>query len=147
MSKALKLTGGPEVAETVRFVEIMDKFFDSLNVSIYKQGIKKRKTFQLPYTSGKDKRLEVCLYERSHKVQSAYNYQSGVVHVIIVPDTPTLQWLEKEFLSYLDTWEKWAQSIPNLTKTERNNLLLSSETRQGLRMTCKYLNYVMPHSL
>ncbi len=59
VSKALKLTGGPEVAETVRFVEFMDNFFDSLNVSNYKQGIKKRKMFQLPYTSGKDKRLEV----------------------------------------------------------------------------------------
>ncbi len=50
MSKALQLTGGPEVAETVN---LMDKFFDALNVSNYtngdeKAGMKKRKEFQLP---------------------------------------------------------------------------------------------------
>ncbi len=60
MSKALNLTGGPEVAETARFVDLMDKFFDALNVSNYTNGIKKRKEFQLPYLSAEDKRLEVC---------------------------------------------------------------------------------------
>ncbi len=52
MSKALQLTGGPEVAETARFVNLMDKFFDALNVSNYtngdeKAGMKNRKEFQL----------------------------------------------------------------------------------------------------
>ncbi len=58
----------------------------------------------------------------------------------------TLKWLEKEFVPYLDNWEKWVQLVPNITKTEHNNLLLSSETRLGLRMTCKYIHliYVMP---
>ncbi len=60
VSKALKLTGGPEVEETVKFVEYMDKFFDALNVSNYVGGVHKRKEFRLPYTSADDNRLTVC---------------------------------------------------------------------------------------
>ena len=62
VSKALQLTGGPEVAETVHFVSLMDKFFDALNVSNYTHGVHKRKPFQLPYLSGNDKRLEVYVH-------------------------------------------------------------------------------------
>ena len=48
MSKALKLTGGSEVAETVKFTEYMDKFFDAVNVCNYVNGVHRRKPFQLP---------------------------------------------------------------------------------------------------
>lgn len=51
-----------------------------------------------------------------------------------------MQWLQNEFLPYLFEWEAWAESIPDLTRTEKNNLLLSSETRLGLKMTCKQLH-------
>ena len=59
VSKALKLTRGSEVTETVKFVEYMDKFFDAVNVSNYVDGIHRRKPFQMPYLSDKDQRLEV----------------------------------------------------------------------------------------
>ena len=61
VSKALVLTGGSPVEETAKFVDLMDKFFDCLNVHNYSHGFRARKPFQLPYRSGKDKRLQVVL--------------------------------------------------------------------------------------
>lgn len=59
MSKALQLTGGSKVEETVKFVEMIDKFFDCLNVNNYNTGRLKRKIFKQPYRSGTDFRLKV----------------------------------------------------------------------------------------
>lgn len=59
MSKALELTGDTEVEETVKFTATFDKFFDSLNVSNFTDGVHKRKPFQLPYRSKDDFRLKV----------------------------------------------------------------------------------------
>lgn len=60
-----------------------------------------------------------------------------IVHVLCT----IVQWLEKDFLPYLENWEKWTQSVPNLTATQQNNMLLSAETRLGLKITCKYCMY------
>ncbi len=59
VSNALKLLGGEEASETANFVEMMDKFFDALNVHNYTHGLHARKQFQMPYISVKDKRLKV----------------------------------------------------------------------------------------
>ena len=59
VSKALELTGGEEAPETARFVGMVDKFFDALNVHNYTHGVHSRKWFQMPYTSSKDMRLKV----------------------------------------------------------------------------------------
>ena len=50
-----------------------------------------------------------------------------------------LQWIEDEFLPYLDKWEESVMRRPGLTKTQQNNMLLSAETRLSLRMTCKFI--------
>lgn len=57
--KAFILTGGPELYETIRFVYVFDRFFDSLNVSNFTNGKYKRKVFQQPYRSANDFRLNV----------------------------------------------------------------------------------------
>lgn len=67
VSKALKLTGGPEAAETAEFVGVFDKFFDLLNVTNFTNGTRKRKPFQHPYRSAADTRLTV-----SNTVQPLY---------------------------------------------------------------------------
>ena len=59
MWKALQLTGGPEVEETVRFISFFDRFFDCFNVSSYSAGRKQRKVFKQPYRSPADFRLKV----------------------------------------------------------------------------------------
>ena len=46
-----------------------------------------------------------------------------------------IQWLEEEFLPYLDQWEKSVEAREGFTKTQKKQMLLSSETRLGLWMT------------
>ena len=42
---ALEHTGGKEVEETVKFIRMIDKFFDTLNVTKLVNGKKKRNHF------------------------------------------------------------------------------------------------------
>ena len=49
MSKALDMTGGESVAATVKFVSMIDKFFDCLNATNFVNGKRSRKPFQDPY--------------------------------------------------------------------------------------------------
>lgn len=64
VSEALTFTFGEEARETAKFVDQMDKFFDTFNVSSFDQGRKARKPFQKPYHKPKseddeDFRLQV----------------------------------------------------------------------------------------
>ena len=59
VSKALQLSVGSEASETAKFVGMMDKLFDLLNVHNYTHGVHARKRFQMPYTTSKDMRLKV----------------------------------------------------------------------------------------
>ena len=49
VSKALKLVGGDKIHETARFAGMFDKFFDTMNVTNFKNGRVKRKPFQDPF--------------------------------------------------------------------------------------------------
>ena len=51
VSKALTLVGGAKSEEPARFAAMVDKFFDSLNVSNFQNEKKNRKPFQDPYRS------------------------------------------------------------------------------------------------
>ena len=62
VSKALRLTGGKEVSETARFVSMVDRFFDCLNVNNFTTGKFKRKVYQDPYRSAQDFRLKVKVH-------------------------------------------------------------------------------------
>jgi len=59
VAKALQLTGGMAVEETVKFITMFDKFFDAFNVNSYDTGRRQRKIFKQPYRSGLDFRLKV----------------------------------------------------------------------------------------
>ena len=56
---ALEHTGGKEVEETVRFIRMVDKFFDCLNVTNLVNGKRKRKSFQSPYVTRFAKTLQL----------------------------------------------------------------------------------------
>ena len=74
MAKALKLTGGKEVEETVKFITKFDQFFDCFNVRLFSEGRLQRKVFKQLYHSGTDYRL---------KVQSINTYKMYIhVHVL-----------------------------------------------------------------
>jgi len=57
--EALLLTGGSDAFETSLFIRKVDKFFDCLNVTSYRKGIKTRKPFQKPYFKKGDSPLKV----------------------------------------------------------------------------------------
>ena len=116
------LTGEQEAQETAKFVALIDKFFDILNVSNFTNGNRNRKPFQHPYRHGDDARLTVSLYNTLSK------YMPLCTKYYI-------QWLEEEFLPYLDQWEKSVEAREGFTKTQKKQMLLSSETHLGLRMT------------
>ena len=51
-----------------------------------------------------------------------------------------MQWLLKDFLGYITGWEISVESQEGYTKEQRNKMMLSHETRQGLKMAgiCMY---------
>ena len=54
-----------------------------------------------------------------------------IIHIVV-------QWLKDCFLAYLDEWEHSVQGRgEEFTKSEKERMLLSAETRLGLRMTGK----------
>jgi len=59
IAKTLEDTGGHEVTETVRFIQMVNKFFDCLNVNNLSSGKTSKKLFQDPIRKG-DFRLKVC---------------------------------------------------------------------------------------
>ena len=48
--------------ETAKFVALMDRFFDMLNVGDFTTGMKQRKRFKYPYRHSDDFRLDVSSY-------------------------------------------------------------------------------------
>lgn len=71
------MTGGEEVSETVRFISMMDRFFDCLNVNNFTVGKRKRKSFQDPYRSSNDFRLKVM-----ECIVCAYIYSCIIIVII-----------------------------------------------------------------
>ena len=58
-----------------------------------------------------------------------------------------LQWLEQVFLPYLEAWEKSVRSREGFTAAQKQRMLLSSETRLGLKMTgILFIIRVVPRS-
>ena len=47
----------------------------------------------------------------------------------------TLQWLEEDFMMYLNNWEQSVKGRPGFKASEMKKMLLSSETRLGLSIT------------
>ena len=60
-----------------------------------------------------------------------------MLHVCMVEDFLfylMLQWLEEVFLPYLEAWERSVESREGFTAAQKQRMLLSSETRLGLKM-------------
>lgn len=45
------------------------------------------------------------------------------------------QWLEDEFLGFLDKWERSVEKRKGFTEAEKKKMMLSAETLLGLRFT------------
>ena len=53
------------------------------------------------------------------------------------------QWLKDEFLTYLDCWEKSVHDREGFSSAEKKMMLLSQETRNGLRITGILHTYII----
>ena len=115
----MTLSGSPEVTETARLADMMDKLFDCLNVSSFTAGKHARKPFQDPWRTN-DFRLKVSSYK--------------CIIMILVDILTRMQWLE-EFLPYLAGWEASVQGRKGFSIAEQNKMMLSAETRLGLQFT------------
>ena len=61
VSKALLLVVGEKAKATAEFIEIVDHFFDCLNVSNLTNAKLKRKPFRSPYRCATDWKLKVLM--------------------------------------------------------------------------------------
>ena len=52
----------------------------------------------------------------------------------------SMQWLQDDFLGYLDEWESGTKDRVDLSASDKRKLLLSSETMEGLRVTGKIIH-------
>ena len=121
VSNALTLHGA---RETAKFVALFDKFFDLLNDSNFHNGTRTRKPFQHSYRGSNDFRLAVMLY--------SYTEKNKLITIALY----FVQWVEDVFLSYLDKWESSVEAHgASFSKAEKERMLISAETRLGLRMT------------
>ncbi len=119
MADAFAHYGDSDTHETERFVTFMDRFFDMLNTRSLEEGSKKRKPDLDPYRTADDHRLKVYTYHYS--IAELYHNFT--------------QWLESDFLQYLKEWELCVACRPNFTAAEKKKMLLSDETRLGLKVT------------
>ena len=56
------------------------------------------------------------------------------------PDDPRFNWLENDFLQYLKEWKDVAETRhENVSSKERENMLISRQTHEGVIMTVKSL--------
>lgn len=99
---------------------MFDRFFDMLNTRCLEEGIQKRKPDLAPYRTQKDSRLKVSYFTCS---SSLWNFK------III------QWLETEFLGYLNEWDSSVKRRTGFTPAEQKRMRLSDETLEGLRVT------------
>ena len=85
VADALLLTHNEAVTETAKFAHMFDCFFDCLNILNFREGTLSRKSFQLPYRSKDDFRIEVCYCNSNH-----------------CEVFPYMQWMKTDFLPYVD---------------------------------------------
>ena len=122
VANALESGGDNRTEETAKFIRMIDKFFDALNVANLNTGWKERKDFQSPYTSITDFRLKV--------LSSVYT-----IFAIYFVFFLMLQWLTDEFIPYLKEWENSVKTRKGFNSKAKDMMVLARETRQGIEVT------------
>lgn len=120
------MLGSSDYDQTAKFCSAFDRFFDCLNTRSASEGKKSRKPDLDPYRSVDDKRFDVC-------VSCWYRIIPCLINHCIY--TTTFQWLQNDFMGYLDNWEKAVKEREGFSDQEKKKMLLSAETLEGLRMT------------
>ena len=69
-----------------------------------------------------------------------YINPSSLTHELCLPYHTSFQWLENDFLQYLDDWEDSNKQVqvttnPEISNADLKKLCISEETLEGLRIT------------
>ena len=127
-----------QTAPPCRAPRLTAPFFDCMNIRNYSEGYQKRKEYLKPYTSPDDSRLQVIYIVPQFTCADLLRKPNCILlYLVYTYPPPFTQWLEGEFLSYLDDWESTVKSS-NHTASEKRKMCLSDETLQGIRMTGMY---------
>ncbi len=110
----------PDTTETQRFVSIFDRFFDSLHVRSPTEWIRKRKPGLKPYTS---ERLKV----NGSKLFLPSILRLFFTHMHVFIMHPSCSKVIFDVPS--------ASSVYGLATSEKNKMLLSKETLEGIQIT------------
>lgn len=54
-----------------------------------------------------------------------------------------LQWLSEDFIGFLDKWEECVNERDGFTNKEKKLMILSAETRRGLRITGNHAKVIV----
>jgi len=109
---ALRQVMGDEASETSRLCEMMNKFFDCMNVRSLNEHKTRNNPDVKPYTDVNDERLD---------------------------------WLQTDFLFYLNTWKnKIQQRGNNFTATAKAKMFISWQTFEGFKITTYSTMEVVP---
>ena len=54
-----------------------------------------------------------------------------------------LQWLSEDFIGFLDKWEECVNERDGFTNKEKKLMILSAETRHGLRITGNHAKVIV----
>ena len=82
VASVLKSFGPPEVAATAKLCEMVDSFFDCLNVRSMTEHVRKRKPFLAPYTSLDDRRYVNSYFELRYLAKHVH--QNGYLTSVVV---------------------------------------------------------------
>lgn len=115
VSKAIQLSGGISF-ETAYFIVKFDKFFNCFNVSSYLASKRNRKPFLQPYRDPNDLQLNVIFVSLTIVFMFLYT-------------------IFKKLLMYLDHWKKSVDDRKDCDPEEKKQIVLSSITEQGIRIT------------
>jgi hypothetical protein len=80
------------------------------------------------------------LYEAEHK-------RNDALMAYTAQNDSRLQWLENDFLPYLEEWRQYATSKPDISTEDKNKLMLSVQTLEGLKITVFSFIEVVPYLL
>ena len=119
VAEAIALENDESLKECERFVKNFNKFFDIMNIRCTTEYIHSRNSDKKPFYGADDERLMVS--------------QIFVINYM----TLRLQWLKNNLLGYLNEWSESVNNRQGFNKKQKEAMMLSKETIQGLKITSK----------
>ena len=120
-----------QILQRLKNLRNFDRFFDCLNVRCMQEGIQKQKPDLRPYKDPSDSRLVVRASSHRHTYAVCHTQTLYLSNNFVY----TCQWLKEGFLRYLDNWETSVNSRVGFTTVQRNMMMLSQQTLEGLKIT------------